>query len=108
MKKAIKEVVYKILTKSLALSNASRHEEDLKIKLSKIVPDLTHQYTTFRTDMTNQYLVNKVRGVHSFQVSIALKAVELLTIGREDKNMDVNIVDIGDSSGTHLIYLKVC
>lgn len=91
-----------MLTVSLKLSNHERGEYSLKQKLSKIVPDLTNQYTTFKIDMKNTYLVNKIRCQHSFQMSLALKAIELL----KDEKESINLVDIGDSSGTHLIYLE--
>lgn len=101
MKSLIKNLVYKILTISLKLSNRERGEYSLKQKLSIITPDLSEQYTTFKIDMKNHYLVNNIRCLHSFQISLALKAIELL----KDFKNTINIVDIGDSSGTHLIYL---
>ena len=108
MKEMIKNIVYKLLTQSLILTNIQRKEISIKEKLANIVPDLTNQYTTFKIDMDNSYQVNKVRGQHSFQMSIALKAIELLKHTKNEKNQDfdINIVDIGDSSGTHLIYLN--
>lgn len=102
MKSIIKTLVLKLLTIALQQSNRERGESKLKKKLSTIVPDLSKQYTTFEVDMSNSYLVNKIRGQHAFQMSMALKAIELLN---NDKN-HINIVDIGDSSGTHLIYLS--
>lgn len=101
MKSFLKKILYKLLTTSLIASNKERKEFELKKKLEKIVPNLTNQYTTFKVDMNNEYLVNKIRGQHSFQMSIVLKAVELL-----NKKNDINIIDIGDSAGTHLLYLK--
>lgn len=89
---------------SLKATNIERNESELKDKLAKIVPDLTNQYTTFKID--NEYLVNKIRCQHSFQMSIALKAIKFLESNRVNKGVDINIVDIGDSSGTHMIYLN--
>jgi len=106
MKSIIKSIIYWLLNRSLIASNKQRNEVELKSKLGQIVPDLTNQYTTFKIDMNNSYLVNKIRGQHSFQISIALKAIELLSMIRKENDIDINIVDIGDSSGTHLIYLK--
>lgn len=94
-------VLYKLLTISLIQSNKERNENLLKQKLSKIIPDLSKQYTTFEIDMQNDYLTNKVRGQHAFQMSMALKAINML----KDQTSAINIVDIGDSSGSHLIYL---
>lgn len=102
MKNIIKHFIFKLLTIALQQSNRERGESQLKKELSTIVPDLSKQYTTFEVNMDNSYLVNKIRGQHAFQMSIALKAIELL-----NKHKDyINIVDIGDSSGTHLIYLS--
>lgn len=106
MRSILKTIIFKLLNKALILTNIQRNEKNLKEKLAHIVPDLTNQYTTFKIDMDNQYLVNKVRGQHSFQMSIALTAVEMLTIKNKGRGMDINIVDIGDSSGVHLIYLN--
>lgn len=101
MKDFIRIILYKLLTISLIQSNKERNENLLKQKLSKIIPDLSKQYTTFEIDMQNDYLTNKVRGQHAFQVSMALKAINIL----KDQASAINIVDIGDSSGSHLIYL---
>lgn len=106
MRSILKTIIFYLLNKALILTNIQRNEKNLKEKLAHIVPDLTNQYTTFKIDMDNQYLVNKVRGQHSFQMSIALTAVEMLTIKNKGRGMDINIVDIGDSSGVHLIYLN--
>jgi len=102
MKDFIKKIVFGVLLKALIISNKERKESELRKKLEKIVPDLTDQYSTFKLDMNNSYMVNKIRGQHSFQISIALKAIGLL----KNKKDTINVVDIGDSSGTHLIYLN--
>jgi 2-polyprenyl-3-methyl-5-hydroxy-6-metoxy-1,4-benzoquinol methylase len=69
--------------------------------LSETVPDLGDQYTVNKIDMEDAYTVEKVRGVHSFQIGLALKSIGLL-----DSQDAINIVDVGDSSGTHISYLK--
>lgn len=101
MKKLFKFLCYKVLTWSLIVSNKLRKENQLKSQLEKILPDLSQQYTTFTIDMNDNYLVTKLRCQHCFQVSICLKAISLL--GKEN---NITLVDIGDSSGTHLIYIK--
>ncbi len=101
MKEKLKSFVFNILKFSLLSSNKERQEEKLKEQLSKIVPDLSTQYSTHVIDMSDDYLVHKVRGQHAFQMSLALKAIDFL---KEKKS--INLVDIGDSSGTHLIYLN--
>lgn len=101
MKKLLKKVIFWILTKSLESSNRQRNEEALKDKLTTIVPDLSNQYSHFKIAMSDKYLVEKIRCQHAFQMSLAMKAVELL----DNKNR-VTIGDIGDSAGTHILYLQ--
>lgn len=101
MKEILKSLIFKLLNISLIKSNKERKEESLKQKLEIIVPDLSAQYSTHVIDMNDQYLVNKVRGQHAFQMSLALKTIDLL-----GNKKNINLVDIGDSSGTHLIYLN--
>lgn len=71
-------------------------------RLTNIVPDITHQYSSFKID--NKYLPIKVRAQHSFQINLANKAIEMADIKGCSK--ELRIVDIGDSSGTHLQYIK--
>ncbi len=73
----------------------------LKDKLSTVVPDLTDQYTTYKKDMNNTYSVEKTRCQHAFQINLALKAIKTV----ESERDQITVVDIGDSSGTHLSYL---
>jgi len=101
MKVLLKKVFFWILTKSLQCSNKQRNEEALKDKLTTIVSDLSNQYSHFKVNMSDKYLVEKIRCQHAFQMSLAMKAVELL----ENKKR-VTIGDIGDSAGTHILYLQ--
>jgi len=87
---------------SLKSSAKERKEVALINTLEKIIPDLTYQYTTHKLDMTLPYTKHKIRGQHAFQMSLALKAIELLS----KRNEKISIVDIGDSAGTHVTYLK--
>lgn len=101
MRKFIKKFILWLFTKSLISVNKQRGEVLIKAKLAEIVPDLSNQYSHFKIDMNNEYLVEKVRCQHSFQMSLALKAVELLGHKKQ-----VTIGDIGDSAGTHILYLQ--
>src|SRR3989338_6476525 len=74
---------------------------ELYNKLEAIVPDISNQYTTFK--ITTEYFNVKVRAEHAFQIHMAQKAFELLQLA---VNTSITVVDIGDSSGTHLQYLK--
>jgi SAM-dependent methyltransferase len=101
MKEYIKNLVWKILTLSLKSVNQNRNEKELKNKLIKIVPDLTNQYSGFKIDMNNKYQVNKIYNLHTFQINLVLKSLKYLNTSKL-----LNIIDIGDSSGTHILYLQ--
>jgi hypothetical protein len=69
--------------------------EQLFLRLSSLVEDISDQYSGFKLD--TPYLQASVRGLHAFQVRLGIDAI---------KDMDcATIVDIGDSAGTHLQYL---
>jgi len=101
MRKIIKSIVFYLLDMSLNLASLEQGLKELKRKLGEIVPDLTNQYTSFQ--ITGSYENNKVRSLHAFQIQLALDTISLLT--NEEGNL-VNVVDIGDSAGTHLTYLS--
>ena len=67
-------------------------------QLAEIVPDITGQYS--RKWEWNEFWEIKVRGLHAFQCSLMVKALETFSPGR------ITVVDIGDSSGAHMLYLK--
>lgn len=70
-------------------------------QLTEIVPDITHQYTS--VDLDTEYLKTKVRAEHSFQIALVSEALQLINKPLKDTT---TIVDIGDSAGTHLQYIK--
>ncbi len=70
-------------------------------QLAEIVPDITHQYSSF--DIDTEYLRTKVRAEHSFQIALASEALQLI---HNSPEATPTIVDIGDSAGTHLQYIK--
>lgn len=67
-------------------------------KLQTIVPDITDQYSIKHE--FNDYWNLNVRGLHAFQTSLMLEAIANII-----KNK-ITVVDIGDSAGTHMLYLK--
>ncbi len=81
-----------------SLQSAAREQNlaVLAMTLEKIVPDISDQYSSFRID--SEYLRTKVRNMHAFQMSLIKEVLEEFE--------KVVIVDIGDSSGTHLQYLS--
>lgn len=70
-------------------------------QLTEKVSDITHQYTSF--DINTEYLETKVRAQHSFQIALANEALQSIVSSPED---GLTIVDIGDSAGTHIQYIK--
>jgi len=101
MRKVLSKLKRQILVLSLIQANRSRGEQKLKKELIKMGKDLSDQYSTFKLDMNDQYWANKIWGQHTFQVSLALKAIRMLT-----SRDNINIVDIGDSSGHHLQHIN--
>jgi len=96
--------IHKLMTASLRATNKQRGESDLKRQLYEIVPDISAQYTAATISPDDIYMTEKVRCLHAFQTKLALDALELAKkkLGRKR----FNVVDIGDSSGTHLSYLS--
>lgn len=81
-------------------------EQDLSSwceRLRRAVPDISEQYTTWVAD--TPLMETKLRGQHAFQMKLLLDAVHRLAESRPDSE-SFNLVDIGDSSGTHLRYLE--
>lgn len=90
-----KGVVKLLLTKSLEKSAEEQGLSKLIKRLEAIVPDISKQYSVF--ELNAPYLLTNVRTLHAFQISL----VESIMSEFEK----LVIVDIGDSSGTHLKYI---
>ena len=86
-----------ILTRSIRCAVREQGLEALSDRLEKIVPDISQQYSLF--EVKEGYLKAKVRAMHAFQMSL------LGEVMRNFQNSAV-IVDIGDSAGTHIQYIK--
>ncbi|MBI4423896.1 MAG: hypothetical protein HY554_09220 [Elusimicrobia bacterium] len=84
----------RLLSRSL---RAAADEQGLAALAARLasVAEVTGQYTTMTMD--SEFLRLKVRAQHAFQVDLALGALP------EDGG---TVADIGDSSGTHTLYLK--
>lgn len=87
------EAVFTISLKKAAKENGL---EELSRQCEKIVPDIENQYSTFTVD--SEFRNIKARNQHAFQISFVGEIIE------EFENP--TIVDIGDSAGTHLQYIK--
>ncbi len=100
IKDKIKKLLFFLLTISLRSAAKEQKLQDINLKLRKIVPNLKDQYSSFIIE--GDYLNTKVYAQHAFQVKLTLEALNLL-----DKNKHQSVlVDIGDSSGTHITYLE--
>ncbi|UCD55139.1 MAG: methyltransferase domain-containing protein [Candidatus Omnitrophota bacterium] len=84
---------------SVKLASRENGFEDLVKRLRKIVPDISRQESSGE-DVFNEYWELKRRTLQAFQCSMMVKALEFLPSGK------LNVVDIGDSAGTHMLYLK--
>ena len=88
-------------TKSIEQALREQRLFKLAHKLSEIIPDITRQYSTFK--LNTFYLTTKVRAQHAFQISLVQEAIKILGNNVKD---DLTVVDIGDSAGTHIQYIK--
>ena len=96
IKPILEEKLQSIFRISLEKAAKEQGLKSLADKLAEIVPDLTDQYSTFKVD--SPYLETDVRNLHAFQISLVNEAI----LGLEK----ITVVDLGDSSGTHLQYIK--
>src|SRR3989338_5797860 len=89
--------------REVSLKRALAEQELFHLKniLSEAVPDISHQYSNF--DVDSSYLQLKVRAQHAFQISLVQDAIRYCSY---KSKQSVKVFDIGDSSGTHSIYIK--
>lgn len=95
VKEYLKKIFYSLCISSLKTAALEQGLNPIIDKLKRIVPDIKDQYSILKLD--NTYLEVKARNMHAFQmllVDFAIKEFQKLTI-----------VDIGDSSGSHLQYI---
>jgi len=104
LKGFLSDNLLKIQAKSLIAANKERGEQSIRDLLLTIVPDIENQYSTFKINKSDFYTNIKTRCQHAFQVSLMIKALDLLRKMYGQKA--ATIVDIGDSSGTHMIYIQ--
>lgn len=91
----------KLLSASLRAAVREQGLGGLMESLSGSVPDIRQQYSSYALE--GDYTLYKVRAQHAFQISVVQEAIERLKLGGE---APVTIVDIGDSAGTHIQYLR--
>lgn len=93
----LKTYIQPILARSIRCAVREQGLEALADKLEKIVPDISRQYSLF--EVKGDYLKAKVRAMHAFQMTLLDKAIR-------NFQDSATIVDIGDSAGTHIQYVK--
>lgn len=96
IKNTLKE---KICALSLRFCLAENGWTDLVSKLRAIVPDISNQESSEEASF-NAFIDLKRRAMHAFQCNLMLKAVKCLNRNK------LTVVDIGDSAGTHMLYLR--
>jgi len=96
--KVLKKIAETILVKSINAAIREQKLQQVASDLEKIVSDLsTHR---IHSVIEGEFAEIKARGQHAFQMELLIRAVRML----EKKRL--TIVDIGDSAGTHLKYIK--
>lgn len=98
IKTYFKKAFYSVCTNSLKSAAREQGLDRLIVELEGIVPDIKEQYSVLKID--TKYLNVKVRNMHAFQCTLMLRALENLAPGK------LIVMDIGDSAGTHMIYLQ--
>lgn len=83
---------------------------ELYERLVTIVPDIRDQVTAYELDTPLYYEKHQgflelgVRALHAFQISLVEQALALLQLEASERTL--TIVDVGDSAGTHVQYLR--
>ena len=95
--------ILNINTKSLISALNEQGYKKLIVDLRKIVPDISDQYSFLKNTLNEHYHELKIRGMHAFQCKLMLGVLDNYHKNTSNK---INVVDIGDSSGTHMLYLK--
>lgn len=99
------DLYYDLLEKSILKAVKEQKLDSLMLKLFEIADDtiLKGQYTfSGYNDYNHHYWFTTVRALHTFQINLVLHTIEKFKLS--DNNL--TIVDIGDSSGNHSLYLK--
>lgn len=108
MKEEVKESLKNIVKKSLLNSLKVVRKDNIQFinKLEKILPSLKDQANFMNDNVRedSEYLHHKKRNLHAFQLQFTLNKIK--SFQNSINNNEISIVDIGDSSGNHLIQLQ--
>jgi len=100
-REALKRLREDLLLRSLKNAGREQNLIERSEELRVILPDISGQYTTYKLD--SPFLELAVRLLQSFQVELVMQALAALEFR---KDAPLTIADIGDSSGSHLVYLQ--
>ncbi len=92
------DLFHPIFLKSIKKAAVEQKLKDYISKLCSIVPDISNQYTT--TKIEGLYAEAKSRTQQAFQMRLFERAA------RMQNKSKMTIVDVGDSAGTHLTYIR--
>lgn len=76
-------------------------------RCSEVIPNIWDQYSDAVVESHRAHWELKTRAMHAWQTHCMLRALKELSVAKGNER-PVNVVDIGDSSGNHLMYLKAC
>ena len=94
-----KEIIQWLGAISLRMAIWEQRSEELIQNLRRIVPDISQQEESEKNQFT-PYLEIKRRSLQVFQCRLMLEALKVIPARQ------ITVVDIGDSCGTHMLYLK--
>ncbi|MFQ5713578.1 MAG: SAM-dependent methyltransferase [Candidatus Scalinduaceae bacterium] len=95
----IRKIVENVSRFSLRMALLQNKYGELVKKLRVIVPDISNQESS-ESEAFNDYCELKRRILQAFQCDMMMESLERMPPG------NLTIVDIGDSAGTHMLYLK--
>ncbi|MHC9543664.1 MAG: hypothetical protein AB9903_29480 [Vulcanimicrobiota bacterium] len=95
------DLIEKIGFFSLKLALRENKYNELMATLRSVAPDISDQEESTK-DSFNSFYEFKRRQLQAFQMNLVMARLQ----NEFQKNKDIVIVDIGDSAGTHMLYLK--
>jgi hypothetical protein len=97
-----KKIATKVLSFSVKRAAKSQGYKNLIVKLKEYVLDISRQEIT---EPVEPLIELRKRAMHAFQLKMMNCLVEIIK-EEKGKNEEWIVVDIGDSAGTHMTYLK--
>lgn len=95
-----RSVYQAVCARSIAAAIRQQGLTETVSRLRQIKPDLSDQYSVMPPANEYPYWELKMRGLHAFQMRSMLAALDLVP------ERQIAVIDYGDSSGTHLEYLR--